>query len=152
MSAPESLTVTSPGDSNDSLTASVPESDDLVIHHIEVLLQCARALQPFALLRNVGHVEFRGVIEPRYKQDLTDIMQGNGPVDHLPKMYEALQYYVGQLDYYERELEYACEAVEDEDVEGFKRIRARLVARMSSSRKRLFDHDADTPLSGSLIA
>jgi hypothetical protein len=49
-------------------------------------------------------------------------MQGNSPLDHLPRMYDALQHYAGHFDCVEDELQEACEAIEGDDVEGFKLI------------------------------
>ena len=92
-------------------------------------------------------MDVQGVVKPRYKQYLIDVMQGDSPLDHLPKMYDALQHYAGQLDWCDKELQCALEAMEDDNVEDFKRIRATVIekvtTRMASARERLFDHDAE---------
>ncbi len=112
---------------------------------IQLLLECATVLQPFTLLRNVGRVEIRGVVKPVYKQYLIDIMQGCDPLTHLPKMYHALQDFAGPFDCFQEDHRDACKAMEDDDVEDFKRIRATLIekvtAYMQNAQARLFDYD-----------
>ena len=91
-------------------------------------------------------MDVQGVVKPRYKQYLIDVMQGDSPLDHLPKMYDALQHYAGQLDCCDEELRCALKAMEDENVDDFKRIRATVIEKvttgMASAQERLFDHDA----------
>ena len=138
----------SPDESNDFFASPNPpsETDDgdeeFIVEQIELLSKYAIVLQPFTLLRNVGRVDIQGVVKPRYKQYLKDVMQGDSPLDHLPKMYDALQHYAGQLD--------CCENVED-----FKRIRATVIekvtARMANAQERFFDHDAKIDKVGQLV-
>jgi hypothetical protein len=142
----------SPDDGNgiisspESPAASDGQVEEWIIDLINILTKCATALQPFTLLRNVSRVEICGVVRPHYKQYLIDTMQGNSPLDHLPRMYDGLQHYAGHSDCVEDELQEACEAIEGDDVEGFKLIRAevvkKLTAFMADARERLFDHDA----------
>lgn len=80
---------------------------------------------------------------------MKDIMEGHSPVDHLPKMYDALESLAGSFYEYESYLKQAIVAMEDDDVDGFKRIRAELVQkvilRTEHALNRLFDHDAEPP-------
>lgn len=137
-----------------------------LIENYEVLSQCATALQPFARLRNVGRVDVHGVVKPQYKQYLIDVMQGGSGLNNLPKMYDALEYYGGPFYYCDEDLEDACEAMENGDVELFKRVREEIIqtvtacmvtgkatacmvpelvtARMADAKERLFDYDART--------
>lgn len=136
-----------------------------LIERIEFLSQRATALQPFTYLRNVGRVDVRGAVKPRYKRYLRDVMQGGSPLNHLPKMYDALEDYAEPFYCYE-DLDDAYEAMEDEDVELFKRVREEVIekvtarmaignvttrmadeevaARMADAKGRLFDYDART--------
>ena len=54
----------------------------------------AHVLESFILLRNVRCVILDGV-PPVYAQYLERKMTGSSPLDHLPKMYEALEFYAG---------------------------------------------------------
>jgi hypothetical protein len=137
-----------------------------LIENYEILSQRATALQPFTRLRNVGRVDVRGVVKPQNKQYLIDVMQGGSGLNNLPKMYGALEYYGGPFYYCGEDLEDACEAMEDGDVELFKRLREKIIqtvtacmmtgkatactepeivtARMAGAKERLFDYDART--------
>ena len=137
-----------------------------LIEDIKSLSQRATALQPFTRLQNVGRVDVRGVVKSHYKQYLIDVMQGGSLLNNLPKMYDALEYYGGPFYYCEEDLEDACEAMEDGDVELFKRVREEIIekvtacmvtgkatacmapekvtARMADAKERLFDYDART--------
>jgi hypothetical protein len=125
--------------------------------HIEFISQRVAALQPFTYLRNVGRVDVRGAVKPCDKQYLIDVMQGDSPLNHLPKMYDALAYYGDPFSCCWGDLDDAYGAMEDGDVELFKRVReeviekvtARMVtgevtARMVDGKERLFDYDART--------
>jgi hypothetical protein len=136
------------------------------IEHIEFICQRAGALQPFTYLRNVGRVDVCGVAKPRDKEYLIDVMQGDSPLDHLPKMYDALDYYGRPFFCCARDLREARNAVDDGDVELFKRVREKVIkevtacmaigdvrtymtigeatARMVDAKERLFDYDART--------
>ena len=104
-----------------------------------------RVLESFALLRNVGNVTLDGV-PPVYAQYLKSKMTGCTPLDHLPKMYEALQRFAGHFDCCQGALQDACNAMEEDDVDKFKEVRAEIIPMvneyMASAMAHLFDHDA----------
>ncbi|KAI1410566.1 hypothetical protein F5Y13DRAFT_167419 [Hypoxylon sp. FL1857] len=105
---------------------------------------CA-ALENFTLLQNVRHVEFDGV-PPVYAKYLTDKMTGSAPLDHLPRMYDALVTYAGHFDDCEDLIQEACNAMEETNVDRFKDARNEAIARvnryMTDAFDHLFDHDA----------
>ena len=107
---------------------------------------CDQVLQSFALLRKVAIVEINGAM-PRYAQYLKNVMEGISRLDHLPKMYPALQHLAGSFDEYEGDIRQACTAMEEDEVERFKIIGAKLVSkvveRMEGAFNGLFDHDAE---------
>ena len=104
-------------------------------------------LESFTLLRNVQSVFLEGV-PPAYTQYLLSKMTGCSPLDHLPRMYEALQCYAGPFDCCEEALHVACEAMEEDDVDRFKRVREEIITlvteRMANTRNNLFSHDASS--------
>lgn len=73
-------------------------------------------------------------------------MEGSAPLDYLPKMYQALQSFAGPFDHCEKDLQKACQAMENCDSEKFKLVREKLIdsvnAHMEFVRAHLFDHDA----------
>jgi hypothetical protein len=85
-----------------------------------------RVLESFTLQRNVQKVFLEGA-PPVYRQYLTSKMTGCSPVDHLPKMFHALEFYAGGFYCCEKNLKEAFEAMENDDVERFKRVRAKIV-------------------------
>ena len=111
----------------------------------------SRVLSGFALLRNVQNVILDGVPKV-YGKYLKSKMTGNSPLDHLPKMYDALLYFAGHFDCCEKELQEATNAIEDDDVKCFKSVRAEIVIlvsnRMKDATDRLYDHDANKPVLG----
>lgn len=113
---------------------------------VEELYEYSHVLEPFTLLRNVHRVDVIGV-RPRYGQYLKDIMEGHSPVNHLPKMYDAREHLEGSFNEYEIDHQRACDAMADDDVNDFKRIRAELVQRVprrtENALNQLFDHDAE---------
>lgn len=120
---------------------------DLESLHVEVDglgYQFPRILQSFTLLRNIQKVKFDGV-PPVYAQYLKGKMIGGEPLDHLPKMYDALQNYAGPFEECESSLKEACDAMENDDVEVFKSARAYIIKtvtkRMEDAEECLFDHD-----------
>jgi hypothetical protein len=106
----------------------------------------SRVLESFTLLRNVRSVELEG-IPPVYSQYLTSKMTGCSPLCHLPKMYDALEFYAGPFNCCEKGLQEACNAMEDDDVDRFKDAREELITlvtkRMADARDHLFDHDGN---------
>ena len=112
-----------------------------------------RVLDPFAMLRHVSSVTISGV-PPQYALYLKSVMEGSAPLNHLPKMYQALQSFAGPFDHCEKYLQRACQAMEDCDSEKFKHVREMVIdsvdAHMEFVRAHLFDHDAkiDTEASG----
>ena len=106
-----------------------------------------RALESFTLLRNVHSVVLDGV-PPVYAQYMKSKMTGCSPLDHLPKMYEALEFYAGPFDCCEEGLQDACEAMEEDDIDRFKCAREEIITivtdRMTNARDHLFDHDASS--------
>ncbi len=97
------------------------------------------------MLRNVRVVDFHGV-RPRYRRYLKDTMVGRTPVDHLPKIFDALEHFAGPFDCCEEDLQQAVDSMEEDDAERFKHIRAKIIkrvhVRMENALSHLFDHDA----------
>jgi hypothetical protein len=126
------------------ILSDLPELESLFIRVEGLGHQFPRILQSFTLLRNVGKVEFEGV-PCVYSQYLGCKMMGREPVDHLPKMYDVLQNYAGPFAECEGSLKEACDAMENDDVDFFKRARADIVKtvveRMRKAEECLFDHD-----------
>jgi hypothetical protein len=54
-------------------------------------------------------------------------MTGNDVLVHLPKMYEALQGYAGPFDCCEEILQEACDAMEEDNVDGFIHVTAKTI-------------------------
>ena len=108
---------------------------------------CTRVLEPFSLLRNVRSVTFTSGVPPVYARYLKSVMEGSAPLDHLPRMYRALQEFAGPFEHCDADLQIACEAMEESAVEDFKRIRKQIVdrveAHMDDVRGRLYDHDGE---------
>lgn len=136
-------------------------SDSPVLQQLDISLELEqpdidgspRVLQPFALLRHVSSVTISGV-PPQYALYLKSVMEGSAPLDHLPKMYQALQTFARPFGHCERYLQRACQAMEDCDSEKFKYVREKVIdsvdAHMGYVRAHLFDHDAkiDSEASG----
>ncbi|KAH0564832.1 hypothetical protein GP486_001780 [Trichoglossum hirsutum] len=105
----------------------------------------SHVLESFTLLRNVRRV-ILDKVPPVYARYLERKMTGSSPLDHLPKMYEALEFYAGHFDWCENSLQEACDAMENDDVDRFKHIRAEIITMvtefMTNARGHLFDHDA----------
>ena len=76
-----------------------------------------RVLESFTLLRNVREVVLDEV-PPVYAKYLESKMTGDDVLVHLPKMYEALQGYAGPFDCCEEILQEACDAMEEDNVDG----------------------------------
>ena len=104
-----------------------------------------RIFEDFTILRKVRTIEFEGV-SPVYASYLQAKMMGHSPVDHLPKMYDALVHYTGSFDWTQKALKEAAGAMEDNDVELFKRVRKGVVSSVDeyieNARSHLYDHDA----------
>jgi hypothetical protein len=123
-----------------------------VVERIEFISRRVIALRPFTLLRNVGRVDVHGAVKSRFKKGLIDVMQGCSPLNNLSRMYDALDCFVKPFDCCYEELDNAYEAMVDENVELFKRVREEVVekvtavcmARIADAKERLFDYDAPT--------
>jgi hypothetical protein len=106
-----------------------------------------RVLESFTLLRNIESVLVDGV-PPVYTQYLQSKLTGCSPLDHLPKMYEALEFYAGPFDCCEEALQDACGAVEEDNVDRFQRVREEIITivtkRMANAKDNLFSHDASS--------
>lgn len=104
-----------------------------------------RVLESFALLRNVQTVNLVDV-PPEYAKYLKTVMEGNEPVVRLARMYQALESYAGPFVHCGNQLQEACEAMEEFDVEKFKTIRAEVITsveeHMEEAKSALFEHDA----------
>ncbi|KAI0829522.1 hypothetical protein F5Y06DRAFT_282775 [Hypoxylon sp. FL0890] len=102
-------------------------------------------LQKLTLLQRVHHVDFDGV-PPVYAKYLTDKMTGSAPLDHLPKMYDALALYAKHFDDCAELLQEACDAIEENNVDRFKDARTKIIEwvtqHMTYAFDHLFDHDA----------
>jgi hypothetical protein len=113
----------------------------------EEVYACSHVLEPFTLLRGVHCVDVHAGLHPYYARYLKNIMEGRSPLDHLPKMYDALEYLAGPFDGFEDDLSIACSAMYDYDIQGFKEVRAELaqkfVERAKHALDHLLDHDAD---------
>jgi hypothetical protein len=95
-----------------------------------------QVLESFTLLRNVRNVVLDGV-KPVYAKYLGSKITGCSPLDHLPKMYDALRYYAGH---------FPCAAMENNNVDQFKRERQKIITQvteyMEDAKSPLFDHNA----------
>lgn len=126
------------------ILSDLPDLESLHIRVDGLGHQFPRILQSCTLLRRVQKVEFEGV--PRvYAGYLEGKMTGKEPVDHLPKMYDALQTYAGPFEECEPSLKEACDAMENDDVEVFKNAREDIVKmvteRMREAEAHLYYHD-----------
>jgi len=101
-------------------------------------------LENFGLLRRVRKVEFTGV-PPAYAEYLERRITGSAPLDHLPKMYEALKDYADPFDFCVGLLRQAGDTVEYGDVKQFKNLRAHIVDEianyMANGTSLLYEHD-----------
>lgn len=107
----------------------------------------SQVLQLFTLLRGVHRVDFFGAIQPEYAEKFKRIMEGNSPLDHLPKMYDALEKLAGPFEEYHYDLHRALERVDNYKVTQFKILRDKLtqyvVERTQYALNHLTDHDAE---------
>lgn len=109
------------------------------LRHLTVLLKigervhssCTQVLKHLAALRAL-HVSTYGVL-PVYSEYLKSVIQGNEPKDRLSRMYMALQGYA-PVDWAESQLQKACDAMENADLEGFTRTRQGVVSRVRCLR------------------
>jgi hypothetical protein len=110
-----------------------------------------QVLQNFTLLRHVRKVILDGV-PPVYAEYLTRKMTGSAPLDHLPTMYDALDFYAGPFEFCSDLLQEACHAMEESDVDRFKLVRAKVVEvvsqHMANAIDHLYDHDAQGVMNG----
>jgi hypothetical protein len=106
-----------------------------------------RVLESFTLLRNVNRVILENV-PPVYAQYLRDRITGYSPLHHLPRMYEALEFYAGHFDCCEDLLQEAYAAMEDDDSDRFSLAREGIITMvneyMTNAHDHLFDHDASS--------
>lgn len=113
-----------------------------------------RVLQPFALLRNVGHVEITGGVTPGYAEYLRDKMQGNSSLN-LRHMYEALDHLARPFDEFYDDIHRAWLSMLDEKIDDFKQIREELVEsvneRVRHALDHLLDHDPDHEEAGEWV-
>ena len=112
-----------------------------------------QVLQIFTLLQHVRKVVFDGV-PPVYAEYLRRKMTGSAPLDHLPNMYDALSFYAGPFEFCGNLLQEACHAMEESDVDRFKRVRAKIInlvsQHMANDIDHLYDHDAQGVMNGAL--
>ncbi|KAI9846678.1 MAG: hypothetical protein M1837_003733 [Sclerophora amabilis] len=86
-----------------------------------------RILEPPYDVPIVARANVNGV-PPRYAKYLKDVMEAKYPVPGLPRMYRALQEATGSNRECQADLERACQAMADDDMERFKRIRTSIIA------------------------
>lgn len=84
------------------------------------------ALGPFAMLRNLRSVAFRGVLLP-FAERLTSLMLGNTPPENLELMYRLLEDCVRDLQGSRLELRRAFNAMHEWDVQKFKETRSKIL-------------------------
>ncbi|OAA66905.1 hypothetical protein SPI_01481 [Niveomyces insectorum RCEF 264] len=102
-----------------------------------------------AVLRNFGLLRVRKVnvtgVSPEFAKYLVGKMTGSGPVDDLPKMFEALDVYAGHFEFCEHLLQQACNAMDHGNVDTFKEVRTKTVEQVTSfmtqALSHLYDHD-----------
>lgn len=115
----------------------------------------SRVLEPFTLLRGVGRVDFSGGVPPEYAEHLKNTMEGRSPLDHLPKMYDALERLVQPFEGYHIDLHTPWDATERGDLETFKdcrsRLRSSIVERTQNALNHLMDHDAEPDAEGEWV-
>ncbi|KAM5346319.1 hypothetical protein ACJ41O_009324 [Fusarium nematophilum] len=96
------------------------------------------------MLRRVGRGTTTGV--PRiFAQYLERRMTGSAPLDHLPKMYEALELYAGPFDFTGPLLQEAIDAVEFGEAQELKALMVQILEQvddyMRGLASRLYEHD-----------
>jgi hypothetical protein len=69
----------------------------------------------------------------RSMQNMEQKMTGNPPQDHLQRMFNALRIYARPLKRCYYHLQKAYDAVEEDDIDSFKRSRARII-RIATAR------------------
>ena len=105
------------------------------------------ALGPFAMLRNLRSVAFRGVPLP-FAERLIGLMLGNTPPENLVEMYRLLEHCVRDLQGSRLDLRRALNAMREWDVQKFKETRKKILLNGQSSinyalvHMYVFDHDA----------
>lgn len=113
----------------------------------EEICGCARVLQPLTRLRGVHRVDLIGGIRPHYIAYLKRTMEGKSLLDHLPRMYKSLEHLAGPFDECQDGLKMACKAMENNDVQEFKRLRSDLTRQVAErtyyALNHLTDHDAE---------
>lgn len=123
--------------------------------HREEVYTCSDVLQPFVLLREVNRVDLRGGVRPQYAEYLQNMMEGKSLLDHLPKMYDALERLASPFEEFQQGLLMIRVALEDYDVPEFKRIHSDLsrqvIDRIQHAFNHLTDHDAEPDEEGKLI-
>lgn len=121
----------------------------------EEVYACSRVLQSFTLLRGVQRVDLSGGVRPRYAKYLKNVMEGKSLLDHLPKMHDALEHLAGPFDKFQDGLQMACNAMEDDDVQEFKRVRSdiirQFVERTQYALNHLTDNDAEPDEEGEWV-
>ena len=94
-----------------------------------------RILEPLTLLRNIQNVTVHSRPDPRwcyqsseptvppaYAQYLKVVMEGDLPIIHLPKMYQAFQKHIERFDSYKKMLQQVAKALEDFNFDAFIRV------------------------------
>ena len=121
----------------------------------EEVYLCSPVLELFTLLRGVHRVDFIGGIKPNYAENFKKTMEGNSPLDHLPKMYDALEDLAGPFEECQHDLMWACEVMENNDAKQFKFIRGNLsqyvVQRIQDALNHLTDHGAEPDEEGEWV-
>lgn len=105
------------------------------------------AFGPFATLRNLRSVAFRGVPLP-FAERLNGLMLGNTLPENLESMYHLLEHCVRDLQGSRLDLRRAFNAMHEWDVQKFKETRSKILLNGQDSinhalvRTYVFDHDA----------
>jgi hypothetical protein len=90
---------------------------------------CNRVLQPFASLRGLRSVAFRG-IPPRYAKYLESKMISSASQDQVHGMFDVLQDLAGHFKFCDSDLENAWDAIEDVNVKRFKKLRLEIIKKI----------------------
>ena len=104
-----------------------------------------KIMQPLCILQNVRQVRIGGLTN-RHAGYMKEMMEGNSPVDKLPKMYDIVRKFVRPAQNCYEELEKAGSATKKNDAMKLKELRAVLAQRTLERRReleaQLFDYDA----------
>ena len=108
----------------------------------------ACVLRHFAWLPRISQVDILDGVKPRYARYLKDLIEGNPLADYFARMYHALEQMAeSSEEAYFDYVQDARTAMEDDNMEAFKLVRAELIKRMiertACALNTVYEHDGD---------